>query len=486
MTRKSRARILTAASIALLTSSADLIAQAPAKPPLPDAPIARLIAQSAIQSDTQPVIPAPSAVTGQSPAALASTQPSTSNPRLTRAEAEAMATKKNPRVTVARLLALAQHQVVRETRAAELPTGLASITAVDAENATRISAGSLTSSRLFEHAGAGGGFTQLITDFGRTRNLVASSKLQEKAQNANALATTEDIVIATDQAFYNALQAQALLKVSQQNVDTRQTTDTQVNEMTKNKLNSTLDSSFADVNLSQAKLLLLDAQNNADSTMAALDAVLGLDRQVTYELVDDNAPLQPPPPDVDNLVQTGLQQRPDLQALHYDQQAAVKFSHAQHDQLFPTISAAGTAGSVPIRPAEYYVANWWGAIGVNMNIPVFNGFLYTSQAKEASIRAEAASEQSRNLRDQIVRDIRTSWLAANTAYQRVAVTAELLKQANLALGLAQTRYQLGLSSIVELSQAQFQQTDAAIGNTNAQYQYRLALATLNYQIGATP
>jgi outer membrane protein len=486
MTRKSRARILTAASIALLTSSADLIAQAPAKPPLPDAPIARLIAQSAIQSDTQPVIPAPSAVTGQSPAALASTQPSTSNPRLTRAEAEAMATKKNPRVTVARLLALAQHQVVRETRAAELPTGLASITAVDAENATRISAGSLTSSRLFEHAGAGGGFTQLITDFGRTRNLVASSKLQEKAQNANALATTEDIVIATDQAFYNALQAQALLKVSQQNVDTRQTTDTQVNEMTKNKLKSTLDSSFADVNLSQAKLLLLDAQNNADSTMAALDAVLGLDRQVTYELVDDNAPLQPPPPDVDNLVQTGLQQRPDLQALHYDQQAAVKFSHAQHDQLFPTISAAGTAGSVPIRPAEYYGANWWGAIGVNMNIPVFNGFLYTSQAKEASIRAEAASEQSRNLRDQIVRDIRTSWLAANTAYQRVAVTAELLKQANLALGLAQTRYQLGLSSIVELSQAQFQQTDAAIGNTNAQYQYRLALATLNYQIGATP
>ncbi|MFY9938838.1 MAG: TolC family protein [Silvibacterium sp.] len=486
MTRKSRARILTAASIALLTSSADLIAQAPAKPLLPDAPLARLIAQSAIQSDTQPVIPAPSAGTGQSPAALASTQPSTSNPRLTRAEAEAKAIKNNPRVTVARLLALAQHQVVRETRAAELPTGLASITAVDAENATRISAGALTSSRLFEHAGAGGGFTQLITDFGRTRNLVASSKLQEKAQNASALATTEDIVIATDQAFYNALQAQALLKVAQQNVDTRQTTDTQVNEMTKNKLKSTLDSSFADVTLSQAKLLSLDAQNNADSTMAALDAVLGLDRQVTYQLVDDNAPLQPPPPDVDNLVQTGLQQRPDLQALHYDQQAAVKFSHAQHDQLFPTISAAGTAGSVPIRPAEYYVANWWGAIGVNMNIPVFNGFLYTSQAKEASIRAEAASEQSRDLRDQIVRDIRTSWLAANTAYQRVAVTAELLKQANLALGLAQTRYQLGLSSIVELSQAQFQQTDAAIGNTNAQYQYRLALATLNYQIGATP
>ena len=182
--------------------------------------------------------------------------------------------------------------------------------------------------------------------------------------------------MATDQAFYNALQAQALLKVSQQNVDTRNTTDVQVNEMTRNKLKSTLDASFADVNLSQAKLLLLDAQNNADSTMAALDAVLGLDRQVNYELIDDTTPLQAPPPDVDQLLQTGLQQRPDLQkTLNYDQEAAVKFSHAQRDQLFPSISAAGTAGSVrDPRPAQYYITNWWGAIGVNMNIPIFNGF----------------------------------------------------------------------------------------------------------------
>ena len=244
--------------------------------------------------------------------------------------------------------------------------------------------------------------------------------------------------------------------------------------------------SFADVNLSQAKLLLLDAKNNVDSTMAALDAVLGLDQQVTYDLVQDDSTLMAPPIDADQLLQLALKQRPDLQALTYSQQAAVKFSRAQRDQMLPSISAAGTAGSVPIRPAEYYLTNWWGGIGVNMNIPVFNGFLYSAQAKETQIRAQAASEQSRNLRDRIVRDVRTAWLAANTAYQRVAVSDELLKEANLALSLAQTRYQLGLSSIVELSQAQLQQTDAVIGNTDAQYQYRLALATLNYQTGANP
>ncbi|MFY9854667.1 MAG: TolC family protein, partial [Terracidiphilus sp.] len=449
------------------------------KAQLPEAPAPTLVAQARQSAPPQDAA-------SQAPATSANRSSSSDHPLLTQAQAEQLAIKNNPRVSIARLLALAQHQVVREARSAELPTLVGNVTAEDAENGSRISAGSLTASRLIEHAGAGGELTQLITDFGETRNLVAFSKLEEKAQNASALATTEDIVLVADQAFFNALQAQALLKVADQNVQTRQTTETQISELTRNKLKSTLDLSFADVNLSQAKLLQLDARNNVDSSMAALDAVLGLDRQLTYELVDDNAQLSAPPPDADQLLQLALQQRPDLQALQYGQQAAVKFSHAQRDQMLPTISAAGTAGGVPVRPGEYYTTSWWGAAGVNMSIPIFNGFLYSAQAKEASIRAQAASEQSRDLRDQIVRDVRTAWLQSNTAYQRVTVTAELLKEANLALQLAQTRYQLGLSSIVELSQAQFQQTDAAIGNTDAQYQYRLALATLNYQIGATP
>jgi len=443
------------------------------QPQLPDAPSWPLVALARQQATA--ITPAPADVSAAD-----------QHSRLTQADAEKLAIKNNPRVSVAHLLALAQHQVVREIRAAELPTLTGNVTAEDAENGSRISAGTLTVSRMVEHAGAGGNLTQLITDFGKTRNLVAFSKLQEKAQNASALATNEDIVLVTDQAFFDALQSQALLKVADQNVATRQTTETQISELTKNKIKSTLDLSFADVNLSQAKLLQLDARSNVDSTMAALDAVVGLDHQVTYELVDDNGQLSAPPGDAERLLQLALQQRPDLQALNYNQQAAVKFSHAQRDQMLPTISAAGTAGGVPVRPGEYYTSSWWGGVGVNMSIPVFNGFLYSAQAKEASIRAQAASEQSRDLRDRIVRDVRTAWLTANTAYQRVTVTAELLKEANLALKLAQTRYQMGLSSIVELSQAQYQQTNAAIGNTDAQYQYRLALATLNYQIGATP
>jgi outer membrane protein len=413
--------------------------------------------------------------------------------RLTRADAEQLAIKTNPRISVGHLLALAQHQVYRESRSADLPNFNGAVSAVDANEGSRIGAGGLTASRLLEHAGAGVTLNQLVTDFGRTTNLVSSSKLLEKAANANGLATKEDIVLATDQAFYNVLQAQALLKVAQQTVATRQSVEQQVSELTKSKLKSNLDLSFADVNLSQAKLLSLDAQNNVDSTIAALTAVLGFDKQVQYELVEENTEAPAPPPDVDVLITSALQQRPDLQALTFNQQAADKFRRAQRDQLFPTINALGIAGITPVRPdcfggcfPNYFVSSWYGAVGVNMSIPIFNGLLFTAQASEASYRAKAAAENTRDLRDQIVRDVRTAWLAANTAFQRIAVAAELAKQADLSLSLAQSRYQLGLGSIVELSQAQLQQADAAISYVNAQYQYRLSLSALNFAIGIQP
>src|SRR5579862_4741352 len=378
--------------------------------------------------------------------------------RLTRAQAEQLALKNNPRISVGKLLALAQHQVYRETRAAELPTFSGAITAVDANEGSRIGAGALNAPRLLEHAGAGVTLSQLITDFGRTANLVSSSKLLEKAQNANALATTEDIVLATDQAFYNALEAQALLKVALQTVTTRQSVQHQVDVLTQNKLKSTLDLTFAQVNLSQAKPLQLDAQNNVDSTIAALTAVLGFDKQVQYQLMEEEAQAPPPPPDIDVLINTALQQRPDLQAFTFNQQAAEKFRRAQRDQLFPTISALGIAGVSPVRPdcvggtcnPGYFISSWYGAVGVNVEVPIFNGFLFTASASEAKFRANAARESTRNLHDNVVRDVRTAWLSATNAFQKVGVSDELAKEANLSLSLAQGRYQMSLSSIIEL------------------------------------
>ncbi len=405
---------------------------------------------------------------------------------LTRQEAETMALANNPRIRISQLLAKVQHEAVRESRAAELPNLNGNITAVEANDGSRISSGSLTASRLLEHAGMGIQVSQLITDFGHTRNLVASAKLLEKARLADTEASRQEIVLATDQVFYAVIEAQETLKVATETVSARQDLTDQVSALAESKLRSDLDRSFAQVNLSQAKLLQLDAQNNLDAAKAALSSVLGYDRQLSFQLVDDTGDLPPLPSDSETLIALAIQNRPDLQSLKLSEDAAQKFSKAQHELLLPTISALGVVGGTPAGSSQYFSSNWYGAVGGNISIPIFNGFRLNAQGAEAALEAKAASEQTRALRDQVARDVRTAWLNANTALQRVSVSTELLKQANIALDLAKTRYDLGLSSIVELSQAELQQTEAAIGNANARSQYNFAIAAVHFQTGVQP
>ena len=163
-------------------------------------------------------------------------QPSSGQMRLTLQDAEQLALKNNPQISVSKLLALAEHQVVREVRSGELPVATGNLTAVDAHQGTRITAGALNNPSVFERAGAGVTIAQLITDFGRTGNLVASANFREKAEQQAALATAADVTLAVDQAFYSALSAQAELLVAGQTVSTRQTTADQVQALAQAKL----------------------------------------------------------------------------------------------------------------------------------------------------------------------------------------------------------------------------------------------------------
>src|SRR2546429_2588614 len=125
-----------------------------------------------------------------------------------------------------------------------------------------------------------------------------------------------------------------------------------------------------------------------------------------------------------------------------------------------------------------------GAVGVNINIPVFNGFLYNARAKAADLQTEADRQRLRDLENTTSRDVRVSWQDTNRAYERLSVTQQLRQQADLALDLAQARYTLGLGSIVEFTQAELQKTEADIADTDATYQYRLTQLALAFTIAA--
>ena len=207
------------------------------------------------------------------------------------ADATKLALQNHPQIASANYRALAALEAVKETRAGYFPKADLYADAVGAnDEGTRIMAGGLNNPSVYDRGAGGLAVSQLITDFGRTANLTASSKFQAQAENQNANATREQVLLQVNVSYFGALEAQAVLQVAQQTFDTRQLLLDQVSLLASNKLRSELDVSFARVAVQEGKLLLQKAQNDADDAMTSLSTALGYHEPQSFQLVESSHP----------------------------------------------------------------------------------------------------------------------------------------------------------------------------------------------------
>jgi len=404
--------------------------------------------------------------------------------KLTLREAADLALKNHPQILAAQNEAAFTNQLITETRSAYYPTLQAQVTASQSNHDARIGAGSLSDSRLFNRFGQGITMSQLITDLGRTKNLVASSRFFAQSSSQTYQATRYDVIARVNQAYYDVLHAQSLVKVAEQTVAARQLLFDQVDTLARNSLKSQLDVSFASVAVSEAKLLLIRAQDGVQEAFAELSRSIGSDQAASYQLVDE--PLPPTPPaKPDELIVQAANNRPELASLRFARDSARSYEEAEKDLTKPTVSLVGVAGFLPFinQVSSTPIPSEYEGAAVNISIPIFNGHLFSARREAAHYRTLEADQLLRDRQEQIARDVSVAWASTTTAFQRIDVTAQFLRQAALGLDLAQGRYNLGLSSIVELTQAQLSVTQAEIENLNAKYDYQRQYAALQYTVG---
>jgi outer membrane protein len=422
----------------------------------------------------------------QTPAAPAqATAPAArSLPTLTLQQAEAIALQNHPQIQAAQHELNYSNQQIVENRSSYYPNVTGDLTGSQANNLARIGAGDLSASRLFDRFGQGIVARQLITDSGRTINLVRSARLTAQASGQTAQATRYDVLLQVNQSYFNVLRTQALVKVAQETVAARQLLSDQVTELGKNNLRSQLDVSFAEVNVSQAKLLLLQAQDAVEEAQAELGRAMGSDMPAAYQLAEEPMPASPPP-SAEELVAQALGGRPEIASLRFSRDSAYKFADAEKDLSRPTVTVLAVGGFLPLisTPASSPVPAEYEGIGANVSVPIFNGHLFSARRQAAVERALESDQRLRDEQQRISRDVRVAWAGLVGAYQRIDVTAQFLRHAALALDLAQGRYNLALSSIVELTQAQLNLTSAEIDNLNAKYDYQAQYSLLQYTIG---
>jgi outer membrane protein len=401
--------------------------------------------------------------------------------RLTLKEAQERALQHHPALQSARAIERATLEVPKAIRARLYPTvtGLATATVVNDDTA-RIFAGALNAPSLYDKVGTGVVVTQQITDFGRTRSLTESASLRAKAQSEATGTTRAQILLQVSRTYFAVLRAQAVLRVAQQTVTARQLVADQTSALAQSKLKSELDVTFARVNLDEGRLLLSDAENEERSARAELARAMGDNAVNDYQLGEEPQP-SGMPATADPFLQDALQKRPEARQAQLELQAAERFAKAERALWFPTVNAAATAGYAPVHPSQF--RGDWAAVAVNLEVPVFNGGLFRARRSEAEARAEASRHTARDVNLRIARDVNVAYLAAVNAFQRLNLTAQLLEQADQSLKLAQARYDLGLGTIVELSQAQLNVTRAQIAQASALFDYQAQRATLDYQAG---
>lgn len=399
---------------------------------------------------------------------------------LTLADAETRALQHQPQLMAQKLRAQAANKVITESRSAYFPQLYGNLTAVQANSDSAVAAGAVTTSSISTRAAGGLSLLQLVTDFGRTNNLVRSARFSAQASTQTTESVRQQIIRDVDDAYFGLEAALSVRRTAQAVLDFRNVLFRQLNALAQSQLRSTLDVQFAQVLVSEAELAVVRADSAVEAAQAQLTEAMGDENDPNYVLTD-----QPLPPELEDnytvYVNEALQNRPDLNALKLQAKSAQQFALAEKKLYNPSLNVLGTAGEVPTHDST--LQHDYGAIGLNLSIPVFNGGLYPAQAAEAKYRAQAVDRDVTNLSILIARDVKTAWVAARDAFLEIQVAQRLVDQTNEAMRLSQARYDAGLGSIVELNQAELNQASALITAASARFNYQRARTQLDYAAG---
>jgi outer membrane protein len=333
---------------------------------------------------------------------------------------------------------------------------------------------------IFDRVAVGIAINQLVTDFGRTFHQLAGSKLRSRAEAEASRGARNLLLLQVSTNFYTVLQQQEIVRVARKTVATRKAVLEQVSGLALNQLRSELDVSFASVNYQDAELLLTKSENDLKSAQLGMVAMLGLRDDWNYELVEEPGSPEEMAP-IETMISCAFDHRPELARLRLEVDAARHTANAEKALSMPTVTAFASVGNIPVRDER--LPHNYAAAGVNVSVPVFAGGLNSARRAEAEIKVRVTESNLRDEENQIIRDLKITYHNVTFSKKKLALQEDMLKHAQNSASLAQSRYELGSSSIVELGQAQLNQTAAEIAFAVSRYDYLLQRAILNFHRG---
>jgi outer membrane protein len=332
----------------------------------------------------------------------------------------------------------------------------------------------------FDNYTAGISAFQYLFDFGRARGLIAQRDAEADAQRARLRLVELDLVFEVSKAYFDLVGTREIVRVFEQAVKQRGAHLEEARVKSKAGLRPEIDTYTAQAELARTQLHLVDARNAAATAKVTLDTAMGLGEQAPDYRQPDALPKAEPLADpLEAHLQRAFAERPDLKMLEDDARAAGAEVTEYKSDYLPTLGAAAgvnTRGQTATPGTNFYA-------GLVVSWPIFNGFLTDHEAAEARLRQDAVRHAIEDLRQRVVLDVQRSYLDCQASLERIREADQTLAASRVELDLATKRYETGLGSIIELTDAQRRFTEDGAAYVRALAGFSVARAALARDTG---
>lgn len=319
---------------------------------------------------------------------------------------------------------------------------------------------------------------QMLYDFGVTQNQATIKRLDYEAYKTTLGATINDVIYQTKDAYYNLLYAFENKRVAEDTVKKFEMFYNQAKAFYEIGMNPKVDVTIAEVNLSNAKLQLIQADNAVNLAVARLNNVMGVPFIDKYN-VQERLKYQPVDVTFNQSVEIARDARPELKLAELKVESANQTLKLVKKSYFPTLSIEGQYQV----GGKSWTSNYGYNLGGYLNFPTVNGMLIKNEIQEARYLYDKEIANAKNTQNQIYLEIQNAYLMLEEKKNQMPVAMLGVKQAKENYELSYGRYRVGEANPTELKDAQINYQQAQLSYYNALYQYNSAKASLEKAIG---
>lgn len=320
--------------------------------------------------------------------------------------------------------------------------------------------------------------SEMLYDFGVTQNRVTIRKLEKETYKTTLTSVINEVIMNVKSDYFNLLYAYDKRDVAEDTVKKFELFYNQAKAFYEIGVNPKVDVTIAEVNLSNAKLELIQANNAIDIAIAKLNNSMGLPYQTRYN-IKERLQYYPVNITLDEAIQVAKDSRPDLLVLDTKIETARQNLQLSKKAYFPNLSVEGQFAVGGKNPTSNYGYN----VGGYLNFPTINGMLIKNQISEARANYDREVARAEKTRNSIYLEIQQAYYTLDEKKNQLPVAFLNVKKAKENYELSYGRYKVGVGNPTELTDAQVAYQKAQLSYYNTLYQYNTAKANLEKAIG---